>query len=601
MSVIRKYNVKDKRLAGLSDNNIPSHFMMFDTETTQSIDGIIESHTFDMAWSCYWNRKFEGEQIEYDYKYWDDNEEMCKYFHGKANDTGKLILLGHNIYFDLQVSGFFEYFSKKGWKLQFIYDQASAFILKCKLGNSVIICLSSTNWFDQPLKQLGEIVNLPKLDVSFTESSREEIKIYCKRDVEILTKIVKYYIDFIIEHNLGKFSYTKASQAFTAYRFRFMTAKIRIHSNKEVIELERNAYMGGRTEAFYIGECKNPPFVTLDINSMYPYVMTKYKYPDKLIDYRENVPRGTLRKLLEQFGVIAEVNLTTDYPVYAYKYNKKIVFPVGTFTTHLTTESLKYALEVGHINKVHKLSLYTMDDLFTDYVNYFHELRYKYKDEQNYIMVLLCKYFENSLYGKFGQKYQEEKRYENTGTHDYYREDILDLRTKRNVIRTWLMNTLIERYGEKEGKYSFVAVAAHVTDNARLLLWNIIDSVGKDRVLYSDTDSIKICKSDLKYVKYPIKPGVLGALKIEDENNELFIGGSKYYVTESTRKIKGIPRSATEVEPGVYEFYSWPKMTYHLRNEVIVGYNRKMIKRRVSINYDKGMVMKNGKVNPHRF
>jgi hypothetical protein len=595
------YPVKDKKLAGLTDNYIPQHFLFFDTETKQSEDGIIESHEFDMAWTCYWNSQYKGEKDEYVYYYWENPDEMCNYMHRRVQETGKLIILGHNVYFDLQVCGFFKYFSDKGYKLSFIYDQASSFILKVRLGGKDVICLSTTNWFDQPLRDLGEIVGLKKLDVDFKKSTREEIKVYCRRDVEILTKIIGYYIDFIKEHNLGKFSYTKASQAFTAYRYRFMTEKIRIHSNSEVVELERYAYMGGRTEAFYIGECKGGPFQTLDINSMYPYVMTMYEYPRHLVDYRSKATTQQLKKLLERFLCIAEIELTTEIPAYAYRYNKKTVFPVGTFKTVLSTEGLKLALSRNEINKIYRISIYEKGNLFNEYVNYFHKLRYKYKDENNNIMVLLCKYFENSLYGKFGQKYSIEKKFENTNNHDYYREEIWDATNKRNVIRTWIMNTLVEKYGEKEGKYSFVAVAAHVTENARLLLWNIIDSIGKERVLYCDTDSIKIRTSDLKYLNYPIEPGVLGALKVEDQTNELFIGGSKFYITEHNRKIKGIPRTAEEIEPGIFEFYIWPKMTYHLRQGVIAGYDRKKIRRRININYDKGIVMKNGKVNPHRF
>ena len=70
-------------------------------------------------------------------------------------------------------------------------------------------------------------------------------------------------------------------------------------------------------------------------------------------------------------------------------------------------------------------------------------------------METLNKYFLNSLYGKWGQKYQLEEKSDCQGIHDYFREEILDLRTSRYVIKTWLMNKQIIRYGEEEGKNSF--------------------------------------------------------------------------------------------------------------------------------------------------
>lgn len=597
----KKYGVEDKPLKPLTSTDVPSYFIFFDTETTPKLEGVIETHTFKIGWTCFWDRLTADDEKEYQWKFWDNCDKMCKYIHGKTVKCRKLTLIAHNVYFDLQVSNFFGYMTKKGWKVNFLYDKSSTFILKCTLNDSMLVALSTTNWFDQPLVSLGELVGLPKLEVDFDKCSDEELKVYCQRDVEILTKIVKYYIDFLQEHKLGKFCFSKASQAFTAYRFRFMTAKIRIHHDERVVALERLSYMGGRCEAFRIGKIRGNAFITLDINAMYPFVMKTYSYPTQLVEFVENPSFDKINRCLERFCVIAKVELMTPEPAFAYENNKKTIFPTGNFDACLCSNSLGYALEKGYVRKIYEASIYRRDDLFTDYVDYFHHLRKKYKDEKNDIMALLCKYMHNALYGKWGQKFTLEEREDKQGIHDYYREEILDLRTHRPVIKTWLMNQVIVKYGETEGRNAMVAIVSHITDNARMLLWSIIKDVGLERVLYCDTDSIKIRKNDLMYVKWKIDPSELGALKLEDETKELFIGGAKYYITEKTRKIKGIPRNAGEVEKGVYEFYSWPKMTYHLREGIITGYNRKQIRRRVSLNYNKGIVAPDGKVTPFIF
>ncbi|GAH84904.1 unnamed protein product, partial [marine sediment metagenome] len=195
---------------------------------------------------------------------------------------------GHNVFFDMQASGFYQHFTQRGWQLKFYYDKGLTYILKCRKGKSTITVISSTNWFDFSLARLGAALGYPKSDIDFKVATSEELKAYCKVDVEILVKALNVYIDFILLHDLGRFSLTKASQAFTAYRHRFMPRQILIHSEQEVINLEREAYIGGRCECFQIGKISGGPFVTLDVNSMYPYVMKEQKYPWKLAGYYEN-------------------------------------------------------------------------------------------------------------------------------------------------------------------------------------------------------------------------------------------------------------------------------------------------------------------------
>ena len=595
------YKVKDKPLRGLTSKEIPSYFLIFDTETYPKIEGKIETHVFRIGWTCFWNRKAFNDKDGYEWKYWKDAKAMCKYIHDRATNCGKLVLVAHNIFFDLQVSGFFDYFTRMKWKADFIYDRQKTFILKCRLYKSTLICLSTTNWFDQKLEELGEIVGLKKLKVDFDNVTPQALRVYCRRDVEILVRMMKYYIDFIKEHQLGKFSWSKSSQAFNAYRYRFMQHKIRIHSNNEVVELERAAYMGGRCECFQVGKVEGDKFLTLDVNSMYPYVMKDYEYPYQLVDYIKNPARDKIKEALKRYAVIAEVEMATNENAFPVIHDNKTVFPVGCFTCYLCSEGLKYALANKYIKKIKRCSLYSKGNLFISYVNYFYPLRLRYAKEKNKIMETFCKYLLNSLYGKWGQKYQLEERIDCEGIHDYFRDEILDMRTGKLITHTWLMNQEITRYDEIEGKNSMVAIVAHVTENARLLLWKIINETGKDKVLYCDTDSIKIRGTDLKNVKHKMHRNKLGCLKVEEECSELFIGGNKYYITEKNRKIKGIPQNAVEIEPGVFEFYSWPKMTYHLRNGIIKGYHRKKISRRVSLNYDKGIVKENGKVDPFTF
>lgn len=601
MSVTRKYRFTDWPLRRIVSDRIPTWWIFLDTETRIATDPAVESHTFRMGWTCLWKRSAQHDTQDYTWHFWTDCDAISEYLHTTAHRTGKLIILGHNIYFDLQVIGFFSAFTRRGWKLKFLYNSHSAFILKAIRGKDTIFALSTTNWFDERLEDLGPLVGKPKLKVDFTRSSFQELKTYCRRDVEILTLIMRYYLEFISHHHLGKFSLTKASQAFTAYRYRFLQGKIRIHRDETVTELERSAFMGGRCECFFVGQPSGGPFVCLDVNSMYPFVMSRYRYPQSLVDYWENLSPADPGRYLDKFCVVSQVALSTPEPAFAVRQGDKLVFPVGEFDAYLCTEALRYALKKGYVQHIYKLAIYRSADLFSGYVNYFHPVREGYRRDKNKIMDLLCKYMENSLYGKWGQRQPFEIREEYSGEHEYFRDEILDMVTGEMITHTWLMNTHIVRYGSMEANNSFAGIAAHITENARMLLWSIIQSVGLERVLYCDTDSIIMRKEDLKYLSWKVDAYALGALKLQHTWSDLFIGGAKYYVTPDNRHIKGIPSDAVEIAPGVYEFYYWPQITYHLRHGITVGYHRRKIRRVVNLNYDKGIVHPNGRVTPLEF
>jgi len=600
-TIYRPPEYKQHNLKPSESTFIPSIYLFLDTETTLHTVQGVKAHYFTLGWTCLWTRPLSGRKERKEWVFHQTFEHFNRYIERLALKIGNLHVIGHNVFFDLQASGFYEWFTLRKWKLKFYYDQGLTYILKCQKSGYNLTVLSSTNWFDFSLAKLGAALGYPKQDIDFDSCTRDELRKYCRVDVEILVKALKRYIEFIQGHDLGKFSLTKASQAFTAYRHRFMPQKILIHSEDHISELERSAYQGGRVECFELGNIRGGPFVTLDVNAMYPFVMRGNEYPCKLVTYYEGPSPEFIAERLSSFAVIALVEVDTPEPVFAVKFKNKTIFPVGKFECFVTSVGFQYGFDKGYIQKVVKVALYIKKDLFSGYVNYFHDLRLTYKAEGNDMFLLLCKYMHNSLYGKFGQLKIVTDINDSESEHDYYREEVFNMVTGRKVVITHLMNQEIVQYPEGEGDYSNVAIAAHITENARFYLWSLINEIGPRKVLYCDTDSLKVRKSDIGPLENKINPEVLGALKIEDESKTLILEGAKNYRTEHKRKIKGIPHNAVEVRPGVFTFDSFVRQVSHLRSGHITGSQVKTITRTLKHNYDKGIVLKSGKVKPFKF
>jgi len=591
--------IKGFKLPLVTSDIIPSRWLFIDTETRETTHNGKTYHVFKLGWTCYIDRDRRDKHGGEVWHFWNNPGDMNMYIEGIGERKKGVYFVGHNIFFDLQACGFFRYFTQAGWTLEWMYDKGITYIMRIVKPGASINIVSSTNWFNFSLKRLGEMVGLTKFDIDFEAATERELKIYCRRDVEILVKSIDYLIEFVTSHNLGRLSFTRGAQAYTAFRRRFMAHRIVIHREETIRELERKAYFGGRTEAFTLGEISGGPFVTLDVNSMYPYVMSKFTYPVELVEYNKPRSLDNFKEIISRYGIIARVDIEVPEPVYPVYYNKRTVFPVGRFTTYLCTEGMRYALDQGYIKKVHQSAVYKMDNIFSLWVNYFYDLKVQYTREGNEPMLMLVKAMLNSLYGKFGQRKIMTELYVNACDDKYSRDNIINIDSGELTTITRIMNTEIVQYNQGEAPFSIPAIPAHVTENARLYLWYIINKVGRNKVLYCDTDSIKIRKKDMHLVKDLIDPEGLGMLKIENESNELFIGGVKNYRTEVSRHIKGIPSTAVEVEPGIFEYTTFTRQVTALRNRQITGVEMLSQLRRLTGKYEKGEVLPDGRVIPY--
>lgn len=596
-----RQDFKHTRLRKTHVDKFPGRVLYFDTETWSEDKEEEQHHRMDIAWTCYAKYDDTGE-CEYErWEFWNTKKGICEYIRNKAYIKKPLLIIAHNIFFDLQVIGFFRSFAKWGYKLDFYYDKGLTYILIIRHEGRVIKCISSTNYYQSTLKRLGSMLGVNKLEIDFDQATRDELIEYCKRDVLVLKSSIEHFFRFIHKHDLGKVTMTKASQAMTAYRKKFLSEKIYYHHEEGPHDLERSAYYGGRTECFQIGEIKDGPFQSYDFNSMYPFVMANNHFPIKLVEHRPDYTITKIEAILGRYSVIAEVWVDTPEPVYAVRHNGKIVFPTGTFRTYLCSGGLEYAIKHDHILKVGQTNVYKSARLFDDYVDYFTTLKQHYTKTNNKIMRQLTKDFLNSLYGKFASRKPEIVMTDLDSFTGFEREDIYNLVTGQKGINYKMFNTAVAEYGWDDEVKSLCAIASHITEYGRLELWSLIKQVGYDRALYCDTDSLKIRKKDSYRIRKTIHDSELGALCMEEEFNNLHIYAAKSYVTEHHRVLKGVPKRAEEISPGMFTYDTFLRQGSHMRKGVDDYFILRRTVKVLKNVYDKATVRRNGRCTPFIF
>jgi hypothetical protein len=593
--MVRKWHkIRDNKA-----NFKPKHILYIDTETNpEQIDEYTKKHQMRLGWTCYARKKTGYCEYTHEWKYWNSKELLCQYMYQLSMKYKCLHIIASNALFDIAVCGFIRYFADAGFRLEFSYSSGMSFILVISRRKHRIKVLSTQNWFPVSVKELGRAIGLEKGEIEFSGASEAELKEYCRRDTEIIQQGMEQYIKWLDAHDYGNFRLTRASQAFGTYRHRFLGSEIVFHAEESVAEAERESYFGGRVEAFKIGDLSGTSWCYADINSMYPFVMQKELYPVKLVNAVENPSFEYVRRCLQYRCAIAKVDINTDEPVYARYMQGRTCFPVGRFTSHLTTPELKYALDNGHIERVHVLYEYTAGDLFSRFISHFYDMRLKFQREGDSLYEQFCKFIMNSLYGKFGQRVpicidECECDVTELTREVVYNGDECITEVHQKLFGVWKVFS-----GEQDTKNTFTAIAGHVTAYGRMLLWHYIQQVGLENVVYCDTDSLIFPDSMRNRLSEFISPSELGKLAVEQVTDDLIIHGCKDYRLDGEVKMKGIRSDAVQIGDTTYIQEQWCSLKGLSALGINDGYIVRNVKKTLSREYKKGEVHSDGRVEP---
>jgi len=590
---------KSRLLGNKKTGKHPQNIIFLDTETEEvPISPNKVKLKLQLGWAAYVSEKNDRPGYHEKWFWFNKTDQINKYIESKLHKKRPLYIFASNPDFDLKVIDFYRYFTEAKWELDFFTSNQMVYILKISKNKQSIIVMAVQNYLKLSVKHLGEAIDLPKLDIDFKDATPYQKTIYCKRDVEIIKKTIMDYLQYIRPKDFGAFAYTAPGQAFNHFTNKFSHKKIWTNHTPEIADLARAAYFGGRNECFQIGKIPTKNVYVLDINSMYPYVMKENDYPVELRGYYVNPPLPQIKKLLKKFAISAEVIINLKNPYIAKIVNQKTCFPIGIFTAFVNTAGLQKLFEDKAVLHIKRIAVYKKMNIFKDYVNYWYRLKKRYTKRCDDQYTLITKLFLNSLYGKFGQKRPKilDRRYvpENT----FKKETIISMTSGHRMTQTTLFHKQTTEMGYLESYKSVPAIAAHVTENARLLLWELIAKAGSDNVYYCDTDSLFVNELGYHFLESEIDKDKLGKLKLEGVYNKAVLHTCKDYELDNLIKIKGVKKGSKKIQDTTYWQERFQSIKADLREGIytlpIIERYKKTLKR----TYDKGILAKDGKVYP---
>ena len=478
-----------------------------------------------------------GNNIDFFFNYSSRVEQSKFYFHNLKFD-GSFILsyLLKNNYTYVK--------DKKINKNQFttlISDRGVFYSIKiCFSNGCTITILDSLKILPFKVSQISKAFNLTdeKLEIDYKKTrpinyqlTLAEIK-YLKNDTVIVGKALK----ILFEQGLKKM--TQGSNALADYKMILGKKQFKRYFPPPYYHEDvKKAYKGGYT---YL----NPKYkerivgkgVVLDVNSLYPSVMYKNELPYGEPIYFEGKykPDNKFSLYVQRFTCHFELKkgyLPTIQIKNSFRYvGTEYLTDSKDEDVTLTLTNIDMDLFFTHYN-VYNIQFHdgykfkSTNQLFTDYIDKWIEIKITSEKEGNSSMRTLAKLMLNSLYGKFGTNPRVQSKF------PYLEEDIVKYHL----------------HEEEFKKPLYIPVAAFVTAHARYIT---ISSAQKnyDRFIYADTDSLHLEGEHLPDLN--ISSYDLGAWKVESIFTKAKFIRAKTYIEQINNELKvtvaGMPTSCHE-------------------------------------------------------
>lgn len=392
------------------------------------------------------------------------------------------VFCAHNLEYD--IGNLFKSCGFK-WVDQMVYASR---LLRVSLKFSKNYFVNSSAYFPGSVKDMGEVVGLPKLEGD--PFSRE----YAERDAEIVWLFMTRLQKKLYEDYGAGLGVSIGQTSMEIYRRNFMPQKSQVTWCPPAA---LSGYYGGRVEMFYKGLITEGLDV-IDFNSCYPYVMRHRTYPDT-----STLKATTLDS--DVFGIGKFTVLVPELYVpplpYRYQASGRLYFPTGLMTGWWTFEEIRYAEAMGCKIIREWESVGTSDVIrpFDGFIDHFYGLREKVKtlktqqkklgavDPNVLFEDVYYKLVMNNLYGKLAQHKPSQVL-----SRSPLPKNVLDKHPGVNVHRIdpFYSYSLARSKAPSSANYLW---GIYVTAYSRLHLLDSLRTVHDTpgcKLVYCDTDSI---------------------------------------------------------------------------------------------------------------
>lgn len=392
-----------------------------------------------------------------------------------------------------------ENMERRGWDIDFLYAGSRIVTLKVSTGRHRFELRDSLGILRGSLRELAQSfgVDHKKGEIDYEAMSKvtKELLVYLENDCRALYEILERFSS--LEY-MAELQPTIASQAMKVFSENFCKSKLIRTDEKVGRRIRALFYHGGRCEVF---KFRGEGLYYYDVNSLYPFAMLG-AMPCGDIEF----VRKERRDLIGFYRV--RIKATPDYYVSPLLYSSgRNRYVKGSGVYNVGSPTLEILREQGvHYEVIDGYVASSREVLFDDYVKHFFEIKQSSRGTSRYV---LAKLMLNSLYGKFGQKYEQQKivRYDELADNEdnFHHTDHPDYVLVPEKTRS---------------RFLLPFLAAYITERARAIHYRYM-SQAPHSMYYCDTDSL------ITSAQYP-SGAALGELSLKGVFDFACIGCKSY-------------------------------------------------------------------------
>ena len=334
------------------------------------------------------------------------------------------------------------------------------------------------------------------------------------------------------------------------------------------LEFLRDFYRGGFTECWNEYHVENQRITYIDINSLYPFIMENqvlpYGQPSRIKTKKFSYGFYTLNikevKIKQPFIPFITVS---KYRIARNEFGEEVLKKSGEETPHIIKNQKIFLVEPiynlflkfysGSYNFVRRESYFFQNKvIFKDYITELKKEKLEAEKTGHNELRHIAKIAQNSLYGKFAQKFEREQ---------FVLKGAKSKERKNTVLYLGKNKCYYKLVREKTNakSFSYLPVASAITAESKAYLVKHIQQLPK-KVLYHDTDSLIIKGNYPQEWNHPTNYGAWKQEKGELENgeptgnfNRYHVRASKCYLVENSQSGERILKHKGINKPSIQE------------------------------------------------